>query len=147
MRGIATTSFVGSVATAPYAVFHFDRATHYAVIGNLLAMPVMGFVTMPAAALSVILMPFGLDAWPLHVMGWGIEAMLAVGRFVSGLPGAVSIVSAWPMAALVLLSLGGLWIADLAAELALAWLRADGCGRGAGDGDARTGFAGGARCA
>ncbi len=132
MRGIATTSFVGSVATAPYAVFHFDRATHYAVIGNLLAMPVMGFVTMPAAALAVILMPFGLDAWPLHVMGWGIEAMLAVGRFVSGLPGAVSIVSAWPMAALVLLSLGGLWtliwrqswrwlgLAPMAAGVALA---------------------------
>ncbi|MGC9954776.1 MAG: ComEC/Rec2 family competence protein [Rhizomicrobium sp.] len=111
MRGIATTSLVGSLATAPYAVFHFDRATHYAVLGNLLAMPVMGFVTMPAAALSVFLMPFGLDAWPLHVMGWGIEAMLAVGRFVSGLPGAVSVMSAWPMPALVLLSLGGLWIA------------------------------------
>ena len=41
----------------------------------------------------MILMPFGLDAWPLHVMGWGIELMLAVGRFVSGLPGAVSIVA------------------------------------------------------
>ncbi len=111
MRGIATTSLVGSLATAPYAVFHFDRATHYAVLGNLLAMPVMGFVTMPAAALSVILMPFGLDAWPLRVMGWGIEIMLSVGRFVSGLPGAVSILSAWPIVALVLLSLGGLWIA------------------------------------
>ena len=111
MRGIATTSLVGSLATAPYAVFHFDRATHYAVVGNLLAMPVMGFVTMPAAALSVFLMPFGLDVWPLRVMGWGIEIMLSVGRFVSGLPGAVSIMSAWPMAALVLLSLGGLWIA------------------------------------
>jgi competence protein ComEC len=36
--------------------------------------------------------------------------MLGVGRFVSHLPGAVSIVAAWPMAALVLLSLGGLWI-------------------------------------
>jgi competence protein ComEC len=37
--------------------------------------------------------------------------MLAVGRFVSGLPGAVSIMPAWPMPALVILSLGGLWIA------------------------------------
>jgi competence protein ComEC len=111
LRGIAITSFVGSLATMPYAAFHFDRATHYAVLGNLGAMPIMGFVAMPAAALAVILMPFGLDAGPLHVMGWGIDAMLAVGRFVSHLPGAVSIVSAWPVPALILVSAGGLWIA------------------------------------
>ena len=111
MRGIATTSFVGSIATAPYAAFHFDRATHYAVIGNLGAMPIMGIVTMPAAALSIFLMPFGLDRVPLHVMGWGIDAMLAVGRWVAHLPGSVTLVSAWPVSALVLLSFGGLWIA------------------------------------
>jgi competence protein ComEC len=110
MRGIAMTSFVGSLATMPYAAFHFDRATHYSVLGNLGAMPIMGFVTMPAAAVSVMAMPFGLDAWPLHVMGWGIDAMLAVGRWVSALPGAISIVPAWPVSALVLISLGGLWI-------------------------------------
>lgn len=110
LRGIATTSLVGSIATAPYAAYHFDRATHYAVLGNLGAMPIMGFVTMPAAALAVMLMPLGLDYYPLHVMGWGIEAMLAVGRFISGLPGSVSLVSAWPVAALLLLTLGGLWL-------------------------------------
>ena len=111
LRGIAITSFVGSVATAPFAAFHFDRATHYAVLGNLLAMPIMGFLTMPAAALAVLLMPFGLDHLPLIVMGWGIEAMLVVGRWVSGSPGAVSITAAWPVSAIVLMSLGGLWIA------------------------------------
>jgi competence protein ComEC len=111
LHGIAITSFVGSLATMPYAAFHFDRSTHYAVLGNLGAMPIMGFVAMPAAAISVIAMPFGLDVWPLRVMGWGIDAMLAVGRWVSHLPGAVSIVSAWPIAALVLVSGGGLWIA------------------------------------
>ena len=61
VRGIALTSLVGSLATVPFAIFHFDRATHYAVLGNLLAMPVMGFVVMPAAALSVAAMPFGLE--------------------------------------------------------------------------------------
>jgi competence protein ComEC len=111
MRGIAITSLVGSIATAPYAVFHFDRATHYAVLGNLLAMPVMGFVTMPFAAISVIAMPFGLEAWPLKVMGFGIAIMLSMGRFVSGLPGAISAVAAWPVGAIVLMSLGGLWMA------------------------------------
>jgi competence protein ComEC len=109
LRGIATTSFVGSIATVPYAIYHFDRATHFAVLGNLLAMPIMGFVTMPAAAVAVGLMPLGLDAWPLRVMGFGINAMLAVGHWVSGLPGAVSIAPAWPAIALVLISLGGLW--------------------------------------
>jgi len=110
LRGIAMTSLIGSLATTPYAAYHFDRATHYSVLGNLGAMPIMGFVTMPAAAAAVILMPFGLDHWPLYVMGWGIDAMLAVGRWVSDLPGAVSIVAAWPIAALILISLGGLWV-------------------------------------
>jgi competence protein ComEC len=110
LRGIAVTSFVGSVATMPYAAFHFDRATHYAVLGNLLAMPIMGFVTMPMAALSVVLMPLRLDMVPLHVMGWGIAAMLTVGRFVSHLPGAVTAVAAWPVLALALISIGGLWV-------------------------------------
>ncbi|HWA92897.1 MAG TPA: ComEC/Rec2 family competence protein [Rhizomicrobium sp.] len=109
LHGIAVTSFVGSIATAPYAIYHFDRATHYAVLGNLLAMPVMGFVTMPAAALAIMAMPFGLEKWPLEAMGVGIEIMLKMGRFVSGLPGAISTVPAWPMSALVLISLGGLW--------------------------------------
>ena len=80
------------------------------MLGNLLAMPIMGFVAMPAAALSVFLMPFGLDAWPLRVLGFGIEIMLAMGRWVSGLPGAVTVMPAWPVSALVLVSLGGLWL-------------------------------------
>jgi competence protein ComEC len=110
VRGIATTSLVGSIATVPYAIYHFDRATHYAVLGNLLAMPIMGFIAMPAAALSVFLMPFGLDAWPLRALGFGIEIMLAMGRWVSALPGAVSVMPAWPVSALVMVSLGGLWL-------------------------------------
>ncbi len=134
LRGIAITSFVGSLATMPFAAFHFDRATHYAVLGNLLAMPIMGFVTMPAAAVAVILMPVQLDALPLRIMGWGIDAMLTVGRFVSHLPGAVTSIAAWPLATLVLFSLGGLWIVlwrsglrwlglgPVVAGLVLAWI-------------------------
>ena len=111
LHGIFLTSIVGSLATMPFAIFHFGRATHYAVLGNLLAMPVMGFWVMPAAAFSVAAMPFGLQAAPLQMMGWGLGLMLAVGRWVSGLPGAVQIAPAFPIGALALLSLGGLWLA------------------------------------
>jgi len=109
-HGIAMTSLVGSLATLPFAMFHFDRATHYAVLGNLIAMPVMGFWVMPAAALSVALMPLGLEGFALHVLGQGIAVMLAMGRWVSGLPGAVSLAPAMPLSALLMISLGGLWL-------------------------------------
>jgi competence protein ComEC len=133
VHGIIATSLVGSFATLPFALFHFGRAAHYAVLGNLLAMPVMGFWVMPAAALAVLLMPLGWDAPALMLIGWGIEVMVALGRWVSGLPGAVSQVAAMPVAALVAMALGGLWLviwrtrlrwwglAPVAVGVALAW--------------------------
>jgi competence protein ComEC len=133
LRGIALTSLVASLATTPFALFYFGRATHYAVLGNLLAMPVMGLVTMPAAALSVAAMPFGLEHLPLQAMGWSIGWMLRLGGLVSGLPGAVTMTPAFPLSALVLASLGGLWVllwrrrwrwlglAPLLAGMVVAW--------------------------
>jgi competence protein ComEC len=50
------------------------------VLGNLIAMPVMGFWVMPAAALSVVLMPFVLQGSALHLLGQGIAVMVAMGR-------------------------------------------------------------------
>ena len=111
LRGIALTSLVASFATLPFAIFYFGRATHYAVLGNLLAMPVMGLVVMPAAALSVAAMPFGLEHAPLQLLGWSIGVMLKLGRFVSELPGAVTVTPAFPLSALIWIALGGLWIA------------------------------------
>ena len=116
-RGIAShlvaifvTSAVASLATLPVSLFHFGRATHYAVLGNLLAMPVMGFVVMPLATLAVAAMPFGLEAGPLRLLGHGIDLMLALGRMVSGLPGAVTPAASMPVAALALMALGGRWL-------------------------------------
>jgi competence protein ComEC len=110
-RGIAMTSLVGSFATLPFALFRFSRATHYAVLGNLIAMPVMGLWVMPAAALSVALMPFGLESGPLHLLGHGIEVIVAMGQWVAQLPGAVTLAPAMPPPALLLMTAGGLWLA------------------------------------
>ena len=111
VQGIAMVSLVGSLATWPYTLFHFGRAAHYAVLGNLIAMPIMGFWVMPMAALSVALMLFGAEGWALHLLGGGIDVMVAMGRWVSGLPGAVSLSPAMPLSALAAISLGGLWCA------------------------------------
>jgi competence protein ComEC len=110
MRAIALTSLVASFATLPFAIFYFGRATHYAVLGNLLAMPVMGLAVMPSAALSVAAMPFGGEHAPLQLLGWSIGVMLRLGRFVSDLPGAVTVMPAFPLPDLIAMALGGLWL-------------------------------------
>ena len=69
--GVVAASIVAGVATAPFAIFHFNRAVGYSLLSNLLALPVVGAVIMPAAAVAVVMMPFGLEYWPLQVMGWG----------------------------------------------------------------------------
>jgi len=110
VRGVFVTSAVASLATLPFALFHFGRAAHYAVLSNLLTMPVVGLAVMPFAALSVVAMPFGLEAWPLAALGWSIGVMIAMGRSVATLPGAATASAALPLAALLLLTLGGLWL-------------------------------------
>jgi competence protein ComEC len=67
---------------------------------------------MPAALATLAAMPFGLEAGPLWVMGWGIEAMVWCAGWVAGLPGAVGRVPAIPTFAFVLMIVGGLlWCA------------------------------------
>jgi len=108
--GIALTSVVAGLATAPFAVFHFDRASQYGLLGNLLAMPVVGLVIMPAATAAMVLMPFGFDRPALIVMGKGVGLMLAIARWVAHLPGAATMMAVWPQSALLLAVFGGLWI-------------------------------------
>ncbi len=105
------TSLVAGLATAPYSVFHFNVLGQYGLLANMLAMPAMGVVVMPAAPVALFLAPLGLDWLALVVMGWGIDYVIAVGRFVAGLEGAALGVPAGPPASLGLLSLGALFTA------------------------------------
>jgi competence protein ComEC len=63
------TTLVATVAVAPFAIYHFHRLSHYVVVANLLALPLVGLLIMPFALVSLLAMPFGLEFWPLQVMG------------------------------------------------------------------------------
>jgi competence protein ComEC len=103
----AATSLAAGLATGVFAAFHFHRVAPYGLVSNVLAMPVLSFVIMPAGLVSVLLVPFGYDALGWQVMGKGIELMLAVARWVAELPGAEGRVMAFGAGA-VLLATGGL---------------------------------------
>lgn len=109
--GIAMTSLVAGLATGPISAFHFNLVSQYGLVANLLAVPAMGTVVMPAAVVAVLAAPFGLDWLPFQVVGLGMGYVIAVADFVAGLGGAAVGVPSGPKASLVLIALGGIFLA------------------------------------
>ncbi|OBY27219.1 ComEC/Rec2 family competence protein [Leisingera sp. JC1] len=91
---LVISSAVAGAATAPFAAAHFNTIPHYGLLANLLSVPVMGTIVIPAAVLALCLVPFGLEWIGLAVMQWGMEWILWVARTVSGFDGSVSHVAA-----------------------------------------------------
>jgi competence protein ComEC len=107
--GIVASTLIASLAVAPFGIYHFHNTQLFAILANLVAIPICNIIVMPAALATLVAMPVGLEAAPLWVMGWGIEAMVWCAAWVAGLPGAVGRVPAIPTFAFVLMIVGGLW--------------------------------------
>lgn len=109
--GIVLSTLIASVAVAPFAAFHFHVSQQYAILANLIAIPICNIVVMPAALATLVAMPFGLEAWLLMVMGAGIDAMVWCAVLVAALPGAVARLPAFSGSAFALMVAGGFWLA------------------------------------
>ena len=106
---VVICSVVAGIATAPIAAASFNRIAEYGLIANLLTVPLMGLVVMPAAVLAAILAPFGLEGIGLALMGPAIGWILQVAAWVSALEGAVIPIvqpAPWVIPAI---ALGALW--------------------------------------
>ncbi len=82
--GLALTSAIAGAATLLFAAYHFQQTAPLGVLGNLVALPLVGFVVLPAAFIAVLAMPFGIEAVFLQVMGWGIDRILEIAALVAG---------------------------------------------------------------
>ncbi|NRB00161.1 MAG: ComEC family competence protein [Rhodobacteraceae bacterium] len=107
---VLLSSFVAGLATAPIAAVHFNQVPHYGLIANLLSVPVMGAVIMPAAVLAACLSPLGLHWIGLAIMHPAIAWILEVAERVAALPGALSFLPTPPIVVLPLLALGALTV-------------------------------------
>jgi len=108
--GVLVTTATAGLAVEPFSAYHFHNLTVYSALGNLLGGPPVDLLTMPAMIVALIAMPFGLDEWPLKFMGYGVDAMMAVAKWVASIPGSLIPVPAFPFAALLIIILGGLWL-------------------------------------
>lgn len=102
------SSLAAGTATAPIAAAHFNRIAEYGLLANLLAVPLMGVIVMPAGVIAAVLAPFGLAFPALWAMEIGTDLILRLAAWVAGMKGAVVAVPAPPEGALALLALGGI---------------------------------------
>lgn len=121
MAGATVTSAIGGSATALFSLVHFQRLASYGLVANVLVTPLLSLLVMPMLMLAMVLMPLGLDTYPLLIMGWGLKWIIAIGVQVSSwdgqwLPG---MLPAWSFASA---SLGLLVLALLRTRLRLAGL-------------------------
>ncbi len=107
---VVLSSFIAGLATAPFAAAHFNQIAHYGLIANVLSVPLMGVLVMPAAVLAVCLAPFGLWGIGLWLMEIGLRWILFVAATAAAQDGALGHVWAPDWFVLPLLSLGLLWI-------------------------------------
>ncbi len=106
IAGLILASLLAGFATTPYAAYHFHRLAPYGVLANLLAMPIVSAIVMPAGMLAIFAIPFGFDGPLWRLMGLGIDWMVAVALWVAHLPGAVGRMAAFGSGPLLLCSAG-----------------------------------------
>lgn len=121
--GVALSSAIAGLATAPVGAAHFNTLSHYGLIANLVSVPLMGLVVIPSAVLAGVLSLIGLEAVGLIPMGLALDWILGVADQVSTWPGARGHVTAPGPLVLPMLALGLLWLA-----LWQGWARVIGLG-------------------
>ncbi len=108
--GVALTTLIAGMATAPFAAFHFNRFADYSLAANLLAVPLTALWIMPWAVIAFALMPLGLEGLALAPMGAGVGFVLDIAGEVASWPGAVTLLPAMETGGIAAITLGGLWL-------------------------------------
>jgi competence protein ComEC len=104
------TSLLAGTASAPFGAYHFGRIQAYFVIANMVAVPLAAFWVMPLGLLALPLMLLGLERPVLLVMGYCVQAILWVAHTTSDWPAAVFPVPHAPAWGLALVGLGMAWL-------------------------------------
>lgn len=88
--GSILTSAVAGAATLLFSIYYFQQTSPFGIVGNLLALPLVSFVMMPMALIGTLLMPFGLEAPFIVVLGFAIDLMLGLAHWITGLSAGLS---------------------------------------------------------
>ncbi|WP_198027333.1 ComEC/Rec2 family competence protein [Candidatus Paracaedibacter symbiosus] len=109
IAGIIATTLIASFATTPFTIAIFQRFSLQGVLGNLVAIPMTGFIIMPLIVLFLLLMPVRLEFLVTPFLKSAIQILITVSHSVASLPGAAIIMPEQPPIFLALFVIGGIW--------------------------------------
>ena len=98
------------ITLMPIVMFHFHRAGAYGALANVVAIPLVTFVSMPLIALALVFDLFGAGGPMWWLAGKSLDLLLAIARFTADLPGSVRLMPQMGGWAFALFVAGGLWI-------------------------------------
>lgn len=108
---LVLTGVVIEAVLTPIVLFHFHRAGLYGAFANVIAIPLVTLVSMPAIALGLVLDLFGQGAPAWWVTGQSLDALLSLAHWTADQPGAVRLMPQVGSGTFALFVVGGLWLA------------------------------------
>lgn len=105
------TGLVIEVALTPIVLFHFHRAGLYGAFANVVAIPLVTFISMPLIAIALLFDLVGLGAPFWWLVGQSLDLLLAIAHVTAAQPGAVKLVPHIGLVTVMVFVAGGLWLA------------------------------------
>ncbi len=105
------TGMVIEIALTPIVLFHFHRSGFYGAFANVLAIPLVTFISMPLIAVALVLDLVGLGAPAWWLVGVSLDGLLALAHTTAAQPGAVKLVPQMGLGTVTLFVAGGFWLA------------------------------------
>ncbi|MGB3797184.1 MAG: ComEC/Rec2 family competence protein, partial [Alteraurantiacibacter sp.] len=105
------TGMVIEIALMPIVLFHFHRAGVYGALANVIAIPLVTFISMPLIALALALDFVGAGAPAWWLVGQSLDLLIGLAHLTSSQPGAVKLIPQVGGLAFALFVAGGLWLA------------------------------------
>ena len=104
------TGVVIELTLMPIVLFHFHRAGFYGALANVVAIPLVTFVSMPMIALGLLLDTAGLGAPCWWVVQQSLNLLLTIARFTAAQAGAVTLMPQISPLTIALFVIGALWL-------------------------------------
>ena len=108
---LLATGFVIEIALMPIVLFHFHRAGVYGALANVIAIPLVTFISMPMIAIALLLDAVGLGEPAWWLVGKSLELLLWIAHTTAEQPGAVKLMPQMSWFNYALFLAGSLWLA------------------------------------